>query len=233
MEPLTPHRRVDCFDVASFRFNPSDHAWEDLVRRYGGRLYGRIQHALRTARFQPDSDEAVEILQDVYCRLLDDDCRRLRQIRGWQEKHLAGYLLRTAERVAIDYARRARAARRRPGPWAGRAKKALDASALLASRDSPEDALLVKERRELLLRECGRLSTPRSRRRNEQVLRLALDGWTSREIAGALGGEIGPNGVSSLLYRLRRGLEQQREQRQRERRREATRPSRQGGGNDL
>lgn len=236
MEPLAqrPHLdRLDCFDLASFRCNPSDHAWEDLVRRYGGRLYGRIQHALRAAGFRPDSDEIVEILQDVYCRLLDDDCRRLRQIRGWQEKHLSGYLLRTAERVAIDYARRARAARRRPGPWAGRAKKALDPSALLASRDSPEDALLVKERRKLLLQECGRLSGPRSRQRNERVLRMALDGWTSREIAGALGGEIGPNGVHSLLYRLRRGLEQKRAQRREIRRRQAARPSQNGWRNDL
>jgi DNA-directed RNA polymerase specialized sigma24 family protein len=237
LEPLAPHRRLDrldSFDVASFRCNPSDRAWEDLVRRYGGRLYGRILHALRTAGFQPDSDEPGEILQDVYCRLLDDGCRRLRRIRGWQEKHLAGYLLRVAERVTIDYTRRVRAERRRPGPWAGRAKKALDPSALLASgRDSPEDALLVKERRKLLLQECGRISGPRSRQRNERVLRMALDGWTSREISGALGGELGPNGVHSLLYRIRRGLEQKRARMREIRRREAARPSQNGWRNDL
>lgn len=213
MEPQTPRARrarLDPFDVASLRCNPNDdRAWEDLVRRYGGRLYGRIQHALHGAGVRPDPEQVCEILQEVYCRLLADGARRLRQFRGWQEKNLTGYLLRVAERVTVDVVRRDRAERRRPGPWAGTSRKALDPVALRAgSRDTPEDVLLVKERRQLLLEECERISNPRARRRNEQVLKLAFEGWTCREIAGALGGQIGPSGVSSLLYRLRRSLEE-------------------------
>lgn len=220
MESLAPPvrlARLNSFDVASLRCNPNDDStWEDLVRRYGSRLYGRIHQALHAARFRPEPERVCEILQDVYLRLLDDGSRRLRQFQGWQEKQLAGYLLRTAERVTVDHVRRALAERRRPGPWAGTSPKALDPSSLRAcSRDTPEDALLVKERRLMLLRECGRISKPKARRRNAQVLKLVFEGWTCSEIAGALGGGLGPSGVNSLLYRLRRSLEERGEERKR------------------
>lgn len=231
MAPRAQLDRLDHFDVSSFRCNPDDDsAWEDLVRRYGGRLYGRIQQALHGAGCRPDPEQVCEILQDVYCRLLADGSRRLRQFRGWQERHLAAYLLRTAERVTVDHVRRSLAERRRPGPWAGSSRQALDPSALLSgSRDTPEDALLVKERRMLLLRECGRISKPRARRRNAQVLRLVFEGWTCREIAGALGGGLGPNGVHSLLYRIRRSLEEKREERREEHRRQTASARRRNG----
>lgn len=206
--------------VESFcRVETAEAAWEELFRRHDRRLRGRVREALRAAGAHADPERVREIVQDVYCRLLDDGWRRLYQCQGRCESRLIHYLLRVAERVTLDQLRRAGAQRRRPDLWASRGWQTPDALGLLMSgRQSPEEALLTKERLRLLLRECGELSRPGARQRNRRVIRLAMEGWTSHEISRALDGELRPSGVQTLLARVRRGLDDQRQRLRAERR---------------
>jgi DNA-directed RNA polymerase specialized sigma24 family protein len=190
-------------------------AWEELFRRYDRRLRGKVRAELRAAGLAADPERVREIVQDVYCRLLDDGARRLCQCRSGCETRLRNFLLRVAERVTLDHLRWVKAQRRRPDLWSSRGWHVPDALALLMSgRETPEEALLVKERLRLLLRECNRLSRPEARQRNRRVIRLAMEGWTSGEISRALGGELRPSGIQSLLVRMRRSLDEQRQRRQ-------------------
>lgn len=190
-------------------------AWEELFRRHDRRLRGRVREALRAAGRPADPERVREIVQDVYCRLLDDGARRLHQCQGRCETRLVNYLLRMAERVTLDHLRWAGAQRRRPDLWSSRGWHTPDALGLLISgRETPEEALLIKERLRLLLRDCGRLSRPGARQRNRRVIRLAMEGWTTGEISRALDGELRPSGIQALLNRMRRGLDDGRRQRQ-------------------
>ena len=70
---------------------------------------------------------------------------------------------------------------------------------------------MLAECRRLLLERCRVIAESMTRRsdreRNLRILRLAfLEGWTSREIAGAAAGRLAASTVDSLVHRARRHL---------------------------
>ena len=56
-------------------------AWEEFVRRFGGRLRGGVQRALSRAGGGSPAEEFDDLLQEVYYKLLDDGARRLHRCR--------------------------------------------------------------------------------------------------------------------------------------------------------
>jgi DNA-directed RNA polymerase specialized sigma24 family protein len=143
------------------------------------------------------------VVQEVYCRLLAEDGRRLAACRARGEVQVISYLRRVVERVAIDQARRERAAKR-GGGWRGRVSA--ETWNLADPRANPEELLLAAERRRIFLEEWNKLVTPAAGQRNLRILHLALiEGRSSREIAAILG-ELSPSGVDTVVSRLRQHL---------------------------
>lgn len=180
----------------------------DEVARYGSRLAVRARKALRQSGYSQARDHIQDVVQEVYCRLLDGGGRRLTACRGAEEGQVVSYLGRVVERVVLDQGRRDRAAKR----GGGRRERLAGAEAWCLAfhqtdaRGTPEDRLLAAERYQLFLKEWRDLGRQATGRRNLRILRLALlEGRSSREIAGMLG-KLSPSGVDTVIYRLRRHL---------------------------
>jgi DNA-directed RNA polymerase specialized sigma24 family protein len=185
-----------------------DEAWTELLRRYGPGLELRVRRTLRKCGRWADDGEVEEMLQEVYCRLLEQGGRRLLACRGRNEGEVASYLGRLAARVVLDHRRLARAAKRRPvGVPVPRPAPLSLVERLPAPGSSPEDRALASARVERLL---GRFQAveggPRGRRDLGILVLAAVGGWTSREIAQFLADGPGPSGVDSLLHRLKQRL---------------------------
>jgi RNA polymerase sigma factor (sigma-70 family) len=195
--------------------SPSIHAscprcpWEDFVQRYQRPLRARVVRALWSAGRRPADEQVDDLVQDVYCRLLDAGGRRVALCRGAGEEAMAAYLGRIAERVVADQLRRTRALKRGRcrllAAGLGGGEEAL--ARAIDPRGTPEDALLAAERRRNFLDVCRRLLPGPTAARDTRVLELALlGGWSSQEIARVLGGRLAASSIDSLVCRLRRRL---------------------------
>lgn len=187
-------------------------AWEDLVERYGTLLQGRVRRAFWSAGLRPSEDQVEERVQEIYYRLLLGGQGRLRQLRCWNEGRIVSYLCKVAGTVVVDEVRTETAVKR-GGGWdfwwdpsvRGALKHAVDPGG------TPEERLLVLERRRLVLRGCRRMvrkmMDEENRGRCLRVLRRALlEGWSSREIVRAEGHKLAASTVDTLVHRARRRL---------------------------
>ncbi len=187
-----------------------DHrTWGEFLARYRAPLAAGLRRGLHRAGTRPGGDEVEDLLQEVYCRLLDKEARSLARFRGCAEREVWSYLGRIAESVVLDRLRAEAAAKRGrartveppEGERDGFVERAADPGL------SPEDALLAKERRRLFLSRCRRAVGPKSPGRDLRVLELALvEGWSSREICAGLGEGLRPSTVDSLVHRVKRRL---------------------------
>jgi RNA polymerase sigma factor (sigma-70 family) len=157
------------------------------------------------------ADQVEEVVQEVYCRLLDGGGRRLSACHAESEGQAVSYLARVVERVVIDQVRKRLAAKRGAGQTVASAGP--QAKRLLERKEdpagTPEDRLLAAERRRLVLAHWRDIGSQPQGRRNLRILRLALiEGWSSREIARTLG-KLAPSSVDSVVHRLRRRLSEE------------------------
>jgi DNA-directed RNA polymerase specialized sigma24 family protein len=180
--------------------------WEELVRRYGAILWGQVRRSLRRVGFPLQHEEIEERVQEVYYRLVAGGAGSLRLLSQGSEGQVVTYLSRVARRVVVDELR-AMAAAKRGGPrlaFAGCLGRVAD------PRGNPEQQAMLAEARRLLLERCRLLAESMVWRQEDdrglclRILRLALlEGWSSREIAGAEGGRLAPSTVDSLVHRAR------------------------------
>jgi RNA polymerase sigma factor (sigma-70 family) len=178
-------------------------SWNELIRRYGRRLELGVRRGLRRAGMQAAPERVEELLQEVYCRLLERGGQALARFHGDSEGEASAYLGRLAENVVLDWVRSSLAQKRAAH---AAAESELLARRRRASGPSPEEATLLGECRRLLAARC-REAVGRHAARQLWVLRLALlEGWSSREIAAATHGELRPGSIDSLVARVRRRL---------------------------
>ena len=180
----------------------NDNAWREFMRRYRKGLESGIRRGMRRVDYFAAQDEVDDVMQEVYCRLLEADGRRLRATRGTTDGEIGSYLRRLAENVVLDRIRAARAAKRQ-GAVVGSLSGG-DAG-LQDPGPSIEDALLFRERAAVALRAC------RGRRhdgsRTEWIARMALvEGWSSGEISQALAGALSSGAIDAVLSRIYRRL---------------------------
>lgn len=187
-------------------------AWEELVDCYGATLRSQVRRALLGAGLTPSEESVEERVQEVYYRLLLGGPGRLRLLRRWSDGRVVTYLCRMAERVVVDEVR-TQAAVKRGGGWGLWWDDGLVEAPELAvdPRGTPEEQVLLSERRRLVLRGCRRMARTmmdeEDRGRCLRILRLALlEGWSSQEIARAEGGALAVSTVDTLVHRARRRL---------------------------
>ena len=182
--------------------------WEEFLDRFGLRMRNGLKRALRRSGARLADGELEDLYQEVLCKLLDQDRRRLAGCRATEERSIGAYLGRVAESVVFDHLRSKGAVKRgrrvlvRPRRSVSQiAERAVDPAA------SPEERLLARERRRAFLARCREVVGPRSPRRDLEVLYLAfLEGLSSREISRRVGRGLTPSSVDSLVHRIKRRM---------------------------
>jgi RNA polymerase sigma-70 factor (ECF subfamily) len=155
-------------------------AWEALVRRHQGRVYGFVLHYVR------DADEARDLAQEVFVRVYE----RLSSFRGHET--FVPWLMRLARNLCVDHHRRRKA--RVPAfdlPLDGRPD-------LPDAGPSPEAAFAADARSRLVRRALGTLSEPY----REVILLKDVHGLKLEEIATMLGVPLGTVKSRSSRARL-------------------------------
>ena len=90
-------------------------AWREFLELFGAALAAGVRRVARQAGLPGDPASREELLQDVYCRLLENDGRILRECRGDTAPAVAVYLRRVAESAAVDRLRLLTAVKRAKG----------------------------------------------------------------------------------------------------------------------
>lgn len=193
------------------RENPG---WEVFVRRYGRWLQRRCWYVLLRWGCEPRWDEVEELVQEVYCRLLENRRRRLRSFRGDSEKSLRTFLSRVVRTVVINHVRHRQTSRRchglrdpEPLPrWRSEMRmQSLQVDQVPCLSPSPERRVQTRQQRRLFRDRCQKVLGPRTYRRDAEILWLALlEGWSSREIASRVA--LSPSAVDTVVSRARRRL---------------------------
>ena len=180
--------------------------WAEFDRHFRGRLVAGVVRALSRGGGRPDGEQVGEMLQEVYCRLLEDRRSILRRFRGRTDSEAYSYLKRIAETATVDRLRLEAAAKRGGHRVAGGVEE-LVGDRVADLTPSPEASAVRRDACRRLWAACHQHVRTRHRARDLAILQLALfEGWTSREISAAMNGRLSVSSIDTLLHRLRRRL---------------------------
>lgn len=157
-----------------------DLAWEALVRRWQGRVYGLAWHYLGNA------EDARDAGQEAFVRVY-------RQLGSFDGDRFQAWLLRITRNLCLDQLRRRKT---RPPLEELRAADE-DNAAPTDAAPSPEQAWLSGARRRVVHEALRRLNSPN----REVILLKDIQGLKLGEIAGMLGLPVGT--VKSRAHRAR------------------------------
>jgi DNA-directed RNA polymerase specialized sigma24 family protein len=175
--------------------------WRQFVRRHEDALRAGVLRGFQVAGVaRPQWADREDMLQEVYCRLLQHGRRRLRHCPAVGETAVSAFLYRLAVRVVLDQTRKRLAQRRggglsiRPEHWSGE----FDRHPCPQS-ESGEMRLVQRDLLATTLRRHGG-----SRRRDVQMwLLAAVGGFEHREVARCFPGKVTPRMVSRGVERVR------------------------------
>lgn len=174
---------------------PLEAAWREFDKRYGQDLSAGI---CRIIGFPPSAkcrELFEDLLQSVYCRLLQHERRALHAFRGQSEGEARAYLRRVASSVALNEVRRRNLVLRSPDG---------------ELPDPPvEDSLLQQILERLSLDDAlDRVLRGRNKDRNMLAFKMHVyEGCNAAEIAGILGMNVTPRAVENQLSRMRTKLQ--------------------------
>ncbi len=184
-----------------------DSAWDAFIERIQGRVRGGVIAALTRCGEPRDPDFVDDLVQDVWCRLLERDRRILQRCRGTSEGEVMTYLRRVAASVVVDALRARGALKRRADDLVSISGEAEWALRLVDRTSCPERRAIATQRLRMLLRACRRGS------RTHPVDRAFADrtarsdrGLELGEIAALFDGSWTRPAIDSTLYRVRRKL---------------------------
>lgn len=165
-------------------------AWDEIVRRYAGLIYRTVQIALGTNRGLDPQSEIEDVVQTIFLKLWEDDCRRLRTFQG--RSSFSTWLVAVARREALRFLEK---------------RIRYDVS-VRERKESAAIAGLVKEIENdpvADMRDKINLATSRLSSRDQLLIRLIyFDGASYEETAQLMA--IPVNSVSPLLSRAKEHL---------------------------
>ena len=178
--------------------------WEELAGAHGRDMERCVARATRAVGWRATGEDIEELVQEVYCRLLERDGTG----EAWARRpapQLWSYVHRIARSVVVDLLR-SRAAKKR-----GAALRCDVRPEALAERRAPgpsvEERLLARERVAHLQRRVCELSGAGQGERNLHILELAaVEGCTAAEISRRLAGALTASSIHTVLHRLRHQL---------------------------
>lgn len=178
-------------------------AWREFERRFRPRLIAGIRRGLACTWERPQPDLLEELLQDCYCRLLENDRRVLHRCLRLKEPQVGSYILQVGRSVALDWLRRRGADKRGHGRT-----HAVDQDWLAElgnHRPTAERRLCARETLESFWGACSDIVAASGRPSNLELLRQVwFQQRPSREIAAEVG--LATSTVDSVVCRTRRRL---------------------------
>ncbi|HXT20264.1 MAG TPA: ECF-type sigma factor [Thermoanaerobaculia bacterium] len=196
-------------EIESDRGAAAARYWEAFAQGHAHELVRCVAATMRRIGWRVEPSEVDEVVQEVYCRLLDG--RFPAGIEGWSRTQLWGYLQRVVRNVIVDEVR-SRCARKRGGVPQGETEPRREANGpTLGERrapgPTPEERLLDRERARALRRRVRELGGPEHGSRNLHILELAaVEGCTAAEISRRLSGALSASSIHTVLHRLRHQL---------------------------
>lgn len=195
---------------------PADEdAWREFVHRYHATIRANVAKTLRlrlnqeTDRRAQFPDDLVEdLIQAVYVRLIDEGNRALDRFEGEHENSIFRYLGTISVNVVLDHLRQEKA-QKRP-KLAFSLDELLDSSgeggmlkgAITGIEGTPmtrSSDLTMDDIEAALKRSVSR----KHRERDSLIFKLRyFDGLTIEEIGKAMGLDISPMGIGSILNRI-------------------------------
>ena len=198
--------------------DPNETGWEAYVVPFDNWLRKRVSRIMKRAGLRPEPEHVREMIQDIYCRLLEGGTPRLERLRTLKLRGTLNYLTRVAESTVFDQVRAACTVKRGHGHRLHMSRQVrIRLERIPDPAPAPDHALLQSEGRRRILRHFRSMGGPGSGERNARLLWLALvEGWESRELGRAFA--LAPRSVDTLVHRLRRrfagdGLELRRRRR--------------------
>jgi RNA polymerase sigma factor (sigma-70 family) len=187
-----------------------DRYWEEFVQRFNPCLTNSVYHTYR--RFSVDGPPSWEVvsdlLQEIYFKILKDECAALRRFRGASEFEAEVYLMHIAASVTIDQLRRQSSLKRRART------ESLHSAIILEELRGRRERLISHYTDELaendLIRILKRSFKGRNGKRNILIFLLHFrEGLTPQEIAEIDFFDISPATVSHILAVMREKIREE------------------------
>lgn len=80
-------------------------SWERFMEGYGDMIYSHIVHTLRRRNFYVPQEKVDDIVQDLFLKLIADDCRRLLTYSGRKGCSLSTWLRTVARNHVLEFIR--------------------------------------------------------------------------------------------------------------------------------
>ena len=195
---------------------PDEAAWQEFVRRYHSVITANVARAFhlkvgqerdRGHQFRDDSIE--DLVQSVYFRLIDDNCRVLKAFHGELENSLPAYLTMISRNVVKDHFRGIKAGKRPKISFSldelmesggdGGLLKGLSSGIDGKPSGTTAAEISIEEIDALLKKALNR----KDRDRNILIFKLRYcDELTLEEIREALKLDMSTKGIASILSRV-------------------------------
>ncbi len=201
MRNHTDHQLIEhCLDESD-----REPAWREFDRRFRPRLLAGIRRGLSNTWERPQPELLEELLQDCYCRLLENDRRALRRSLDLAEPQVGAYLVQVGRSAALDWLRRRGATKRGHD-----CTTAVDRDRLPELGGEPplaERRLLAREKLESFWIDCQEIVDATANPLRLEVLRQV---WLQQRPSHVIAADAGmaTSSVDSLVCRTRRQLAQ-------------------------
>ena len=193
-------------------------AWHEFIGRFEYILVKAIRLTYRRYALSQrlTHEDVLDLVQQIFLKLSENDYRALRELKCNKEGSVRLFLYAVAANTALDYVRATQVARRpaiaqslsepkhEEEEWKG-----TRGEQLYAKDSNPEELYLNKELIEQVLAVVDKESDQKNRARNRKIFMMALrDGYTRSEIAAQIGIDLKLPGVNSLLFRIKKKIEE-------------------------
>ena len=195
--------------------NLFDLAWVEFKIRFDQYIRLYIKKTIRMVN--PGAENYQELLEDliqeVYLKLLSEDCQALKEFRGGKENSFLAYLARISANIVMERGRRGQANKRRAITISIEKMLSSSESCSYAGRsvikdhlshsNDPISTIYAQEIRDLL----EQVLTGPNRERDKQIFELwAVDGFTYQEIAHMGFFSLQETSIDSIIRRTRSKL---------------------------
>ena len=82
------------------------YAWDTFVETYSNSIYHYILRTFKRYSYSFQDNEVDETFNSIFLSLLDDNCRRLRNFRGQNERSFSAYLREISFHTTVDVLRK-------------------------------------------------------------------------------------------------------------------------------
>jgi RNA polymerase sigma factor (sigma-70 family) len=197
--------------------NDGEEAWNEFINRFETIIMTSIQETYRSY-FKHESlkiDDAKDLMQKILLKLMKDDFSILRNIKIRHPFSVRQYLYVAATNTTHNWLRDTNRIRRNYNLTRSLDEGIADGEIAESNNEclrdksaNPEENLLQKERIEQLLQIIDSESKDEVRERNRKIFLLAYrEGYTAEEIAARDDIDIKSAGITSVLNRLKKRLE--------------------------